>query len=97
MFAFMHPYQTIHRLEQEVATLNAQLDAEKKRHNCRAISLMTPIESLSMLQARGADMLCSLSKGVEVHAQHLAADGQMIPTRVGVNRRFAQRSTPAQR
>ncbi|AIA75250.1 CZB domain-containing protein [Vreelandella sp. 21] len=74
MFAFMHPYQTIHRLEQEVAALNAQLEAEKKRHRCRAISLMTPVESLSMLQARGADMLCSLSKGVEVHAQHLAAE-----------------------
>ncbi|UYO75219.1 CZB domain-containing protein [Halomonas qinghailakensis] len=74
MFAFMHPYQTIHRLEQEVAALNAQLEAEKKRQGCRAISLMTPIESLSMLQARGADMLCSLSKGVEVHAQHLATE-----------------------
>lgn len=29
MFAFMHPYQTIHRLEQELAALNAQLEAEK--------------------------------------------------------------------
>ncbi|RUR33350.1 chemotaxis protein [Vreelandella andesensis] len=74
MFAFLHPYQTIHRLEQQVAALNAQLDAERKRPRCRAISLMTPVESLSMLQARGADMLCSLSKGVEVHAQHLAAE-----------------------
>ncbi|NDL71190.1 CZB domain-containing protein [Vreelandella alkaliphila] len=74
MFAFMHPYQTIHRLEQEVAALTTQLNAEKKRHDCRAISMMTPVESLSMLQARGSDMLCSLSKGVEVHAQHLAAE-----------------------
>lgn len=74
MFAFMTPYQTIHRLEQEVAALTAQLQAEKERNRCRAISLMTPVESLSMLQARGADMLCSLSKGVEAHSQHLAAE-----------------------
>lgn len=74
MFAFMRPYQTIRRLEQEVTDLQGQLDAERVSHSCRALSLMTPVESLSMLQTKGADMLASISQGMEAHAGQLAAE-----------------------
>ena len=66
MFAFMHPFQTIRRLEHEVTELRTQLATEKSVHGCRAISLMTPVESISMLQSKGADMLASLSTGAEL-------------------------------
>lgn len=74
MFAFIHPYQTIRRLELQIAELLAQLAAEKRAHGCRTISLMTPIESISMLQAKGSDMLNSLSAGAEQHAEQLASE-----------------------
>ncbi|XQU09379.1 CZB domain-containing protein [Halomonas sp. LY9] len=74
MFAFMHPYQTIRRLEQQVAELHAQLATEKSAHGYRTISLMTPLESISMLQAKGADMLTSLNAGAEHHAEQLASE-----------------------
>lgn len=74
MFAFLHPYQTIRRLEQEVTDLQGQLDAERASHGCRALSLMTPVESLSMLQAKGANMLAAINQGMETHAGQLAAE-----------------------
>ncbi|UXZ53349.1 CZB domain-containing protein [Halomonas sp. 7T] len=74
MFAFLRPYHTIRQLEQEVSDLQEQLDAERVSHSCRALSLMTPTESLSMLQAKGADMLASISQGMETHAGQLAAE-----------------------
>ena len=74
MFAFMHPYQTIRRLEQQVAELHAQLALEKSARGYRTISLMTPLESISMLQAKGADMLMSLDAGAEHHAEQLASE-----------------------
>ena len=74
MFAFMHPFQTIRRLEHEVTELRTQLATEKSVHGCRAISLMTPVESISMLQSKGADMLTSLSTGAEHHAEQLASE-----------------------
>ncbi|WP_404377011.1 CZB domain-containing protein [Vreelandella aquamarina] len=74
MFAFMRPFQTIRRLEQEVAKLRTQLAAEKNLHGCRAISLMSPVESMTMLQAKGAEMLNSLSTGADHHAEQLASE-----------------------
>lgn len=74
MFAFMHPYQTIRRLEQQVAELHAQLAVAKSTRGCRTISLMTPLESVSMLQSKGADMLTSLEEGAERHAEQLASE-----------------------
>ncbi|WP_186436894.1 CZB domain-containing protein [Vreelandella titanicae] len=74
MFTFMHPYQKIHRLEQEVADLRAQLDAATPSPSCRLLSLMKPAHSIGMLQARGADMLASLNSGIQEYADQLAGE-----------------------
>lgn len=72
MFTFMHPYQKIRRLEQEVADLRTQLDAATP--SCRLLSLMKPAQSIGMLQARGADMLAALNSGIQEYADHLAGE-----------------------
>lgn len=74
MFTFMHPYQKIRRLEQEVADLRAQLEATTLSPSCRLISMMKPSQSIGMLQARGADMLTSLSTGIQEYADQLAGE-----------------------
>ncbi|ATH78012.1 chemotaxis protein [Vreelandella venusta] len=74
MFAFMHPYQTIRRLEQENAALRAELAIARSAQSCRTLSLMTPFEAISLLQTKGARMLESLSKGAADHAQQLASE-----------------------
>lgn len=74
MFTFMHPYQKIRRLEQEVADLRAQLEATTPSPSCRLISMMKPSQSIGMLQARGADMLTSLSTGIQEYADQLAGE-----------------------
>ncbi|MGP9765907.1 CZB domain-containing protein [Halomonas sp. AOP13-D3-9] len=74
MFTFMHPYQKIHRLEQEIADLRAQLDAATPSPSGRLLSLMKPAHSIGMLQARGADMLASLNSGIQEYADQLAGE-----------------------
>ena len=74
MFTFMHPYQKIRRLEQEVAELRTQLDAATPSPSCRLLSLMKPAQSIGMLQARGADMLASLNSGIQEYADQLAGE-----------------------
>ncbi len=74
MFPFMHPFQKIRRLEQEVADLRAQLEAATPSPSCRLLSLMKPAHSIGMLQARGADMLSSLNHGIQEHADQLAGE-----------------------
>lgn len=74
MFTFMHPYQKIRRLEQEVADLRDQLEAATPSPSRRLLSLMKPPQSISILQARGADMLASLNSGVEEYADQLAGE-----------------------
>lgn len=74
MFTFMHPYQKIRRLEQEVADLRAQLEAATPSPSRRLLSLMKPAQSISILQARGADMLASLNNGVQEYADQLAGE-----------------------
>lgn len=74
MFTFMHPYQKIRRLEQEVAELRTQLDAATPSPSCRLLNLMKPAQSISMLQARGADMLTSLNNGLQEFADQLAGE-----------------------
>ncbi|HDZ48132.1 hypothetical protein LCGC14_0025960 [marine sediment metagenome] len=74
MFTFMHPYQKIRRLEQELADLRAQLEATTPSPSCRLISMMKPSQSIGMLQARGAGMLTSLSTGIQEHADQLAGE-----------------------
>jgi len=72
MFTFIHPYQKIRRLEQEVAELRTQLDAATP--SCRLLSLMKPAQSIGMLQARGADMLAALNSGIQEYADQLAGE-----------------------
>ncbi|HSP32247.1 MAG TPA: CZB domain-containing protein [Halomonas sp.] len=74
MFTFMHPYQKIRRLEQEVADLRAQLEAASPSPSCRLLSLMKPVQSIGMLQVRGADMLSSLNRGIQEYADQLAGE-----------------------
>lgn len=74
MFTFMHPFQKIRRLEQEVADLRAQLEAATPSPSCRLLNLMKPSQSIGMLQARGADMLTSLNEGLEAYADQLAGE-----------------------
>lgn len=74
MFTFMHPFQKIRRLEQEVADLRTQLEAAKSSPSCRLLSLMRPSQSIGMLQARGADMLTSLNYGLQEYADQLAGE-----------------------
>ncbi|MBT2785235.1 MULTISPECIES: CZB domain-containing protein [unclassified Halomonas] len=74
MFTFMHPYQKIRRLEQEVADLRAQLVAATPSPSCRLLSLVKPAHSIGMLQARGADMLASLNSGIQEYADQLAGE-----------------------
>jgi ABC-type branched-subunit amino acid transport system ATPase component len=50
MFAFMHPYQTIRRLEQENAALRAELAIARSAQSCRTLSLMTPFEAITLPQ-----------------------------------------------
>lgn len=78
MFTFLHPYQKIRRLEQEVASLRAQLDAATTSPSCRLLNLMKPVPSISMLQARGADMLASLNTGIEEYADQLAGESATL-------------------
>ncbi|MEA2117982.1 CZB domain-containing protein [Halovibrio sp. HP20-50] len=72
MFTFIHPYQKIRRLEQQVADLRAQLEAPSP--SGRLLSLISPQQSIGMLQAQGADMLASLNTGVEAYADQLAGE-----------------------
>ena len=74
MFTFMHPFQKIRRLEQEVADLRTQLDAATPSPSSRLLSLMKPSQSIGMLQARGADMLASLNNGLQEYADQLAGE-----------------------
>ena len=74
MFTFMHPFQKIRRLEQEVADLRTQLDAATLSPSSRLLSLMKPSQSIGMLQARGADMLASLNNGLQEYADQLAGE-----------------------
>ncbi len=74
MFTFMHPYQKIRRLEQEVAELRDQLEAATPSPSSRLLSLMKPSQSIGMLQARGADMLASLNLGIQEYADQLAGE-----------------------
>lgn len=74
MFTFLHPFQKIRCLEQEVEDLRAQLDALKPTPSCRLLSLMKPAHSIGMLQARGADMLASLNSGIQEYADQLAGE-----------------------
>jgi chromosome segregation ATPase len=74
MFTFMHPFQKIRRLEQEVADLRTQLDAATPAPSSRLLSLMKPSQSIGMLQARGADMLASLNNGLQEYADQLAGE-----------------------
>ncbi|TVP45338.1 MAG: chemotaxis protein [Halomonas sp.] len=70
----MHPYQKIRRLEQEVADLRAQLETAAPSPSCRLLSMMNPIQSVGILQAKGTDLLSSLNTGVQEFADQLAGE-----------------------
>lgn len=72
MFTFMYPYQKIRHLEQQVADLRAQLEAPSP--SGRLLSLISPHQSIGVLQAQGADMLASLNTGIEAYADQLAGE-----------------------
>lgn len=74
MFTFMHPYQKIRRLEQEVADLRAQLKDAPPTSSCRLLSLMKPTHSIGILQSRGADMLASMNSSLQEYADQLAGE-----------------------
>lgn len=74
MLAFIHPYQKIRRLEQEVADLRAQLDAATPSPSSHLLSMMKPAQSIGMLQTKGADLLCSLNTSFQAFADQLAGE-----------------------
>ncbi|MGE6607387.1 CZB domain-containing protein [Halomonas sp. NPDC076908] len=78
MFTFLHPYQKIRSLEQEVADLRAQLEAMTPTPSCRLVNMLKPAQSLGMLQARGADMLASLNRGIQEYADQLAGENATL-------------------
>ena len=74
MFTFMHPYQKIRRLEQEIAELRTQLDAATPSPSRQLLNMMKPAQSISILQAKGADMLTALNSGLQEFADQLAGE-----------------------
>lgn len=78
MFTFLHPYQKIRSLEQEVDDLRAQLEALTPSPSCRLVNMIKPAQSLAMLQARGADMLASLNSGFQEYADQLAGENATL-------------------
>ena len=74
MFTFIHPYQKIRRLEQEIVELRTQLDASISSPSRRLLNLMRPVQSISLLQARNTDMLTSLNSGLQAFADQLAGE-----------------------
>ncbi len=67
MFAFMHSFQTIRRLEHEVTELRTQLATEKSVHGCRAISLMTPRLHHAEQTAQTIKHRCQRFQQADVH------------------------------
>jgi hypothetical protein len=78
MFTFLHPYQKIRSLEQEVADLHAQLEARTPSPSRRLVDMIKPAQSLNMQQARETEMLASLNRGIQEYADQLAGENATL-------------------